>query len=475
MNKSETFDCCIVGAGPAGYVAAISAAQKGLKVALIEESYLGGTCLNVGCIPTKSFASSATALSTIKEAASFGIDLSCCAKVNLEKLVFQKQQLLMKMRSSLQTLITANAVTLFPGRACFTSSNSLKVSGQNATLELSFSTAVVATGSRPASLSSLPVDGESIFDSTSILELKKMPKTMIVVGGGYIGCEFASIFASFGCNVTIIEALDSLIAPQGKSLSSALTDSFIRSGITLLMNKKVVSSSKKSGCVEVTLDDGSTVSADIVLVAVGRVSVADSVAPQMAGLALTPRGTFFTNDFLQTNKEHIFAIGDCNGRSFLAHAASHQGVVAAENAAAFVQKAPISHAIDLTKVPGVIFTHPEIAFVGLTLEQASLITKAKSAKFPMAALGKAQVNYAPEGYFEFVYRESDGRILGAFVVGKEASSLIGEGVVAVCQGLSLADIKETIHPHPTLCEGFHEAALVGLGEPLHIFKEKKSL
>lgn len=474
MDKRLSFDVCIIGAGPGGYVAAIFAARQGMKVALIEEKALGGTCLNVGCIPTKTMASSADLLHAMGKAADFGIDCKAKATVNLASLISRKDKLIEKMQGNLAMLIKSNGVVLIEGKATFDDPYTLRVKGGDTTI-LSTKTVIIATGSHPSSLPHLPVDGNWICDSTALLTRKNLPSHLIVVGGGYIGCEFASIFSEFGSKVTIVEAMDRIIPLQSAPLSKALTHAFEKAGITLLTGRKVISSSKKESSVLLTLDDQSTLEGDCVLVAVGRAANTHSLQLEKACVFQDKRGFITVGEDLRTNQNHIFAIGDCNGRLLLAHAASHQGIVAAENAAALVGGSALERKMDMSAVPAVIFTHPEIAWVGLSLEEAEKAGyQAAACRFPMGNLGKSQVNLADEGYFELVYQKNDGRILGGFVVGKEASSLIGEALTAVHHGLSLKDLENMIHPHPTLTEGFHETAALGLGHPIHTLKKGSS-
>lgn len=460
MGKIEEFDIAIIGAGPGGYVAAIKAAQQNKSVALIEKNELGGTCLNCGCIPTKTLIANAEILHKVKEAENFGIQVGNVS-FDYSKMKARKDSVVQGIRKSLEGLLKSNKITIFKGVAKFQDIKTLKVEGEQNVL-LSAKKIIIASGSTTLDIKAFPCDHDKILNSTSALELTSLPKSIAIIGGGYIGCEFASLFAQLGVKVTILEALDKIVAMQGKTISDFLTDSFKKDGITIQTNVMVTSIEKGKDGVVVHLKDGSTVSAEKALVAIGRKIVADTMDIQKAGLTLTEKGTLAVDSKMQTEVPGIYAIGDVTGRAMLAHVASHQGIVAATNA--FGGQAHMHyHAI-----PAVIFTHPEIATVGMTQEEA---VKAghnpKVGMFPLKALGKAQATRETEGFVQILSHPKTKEILGAQAIGHGASNIIAEMALAIQNELTLDCVIDTVHAHPTIAESWLEAALLANDAPIH--------
>ncbi len=460
MTERKKHDIAIIGSGPGGYVAAIKAAQMGKSVALIDKGLLGGCCLNVGCIPTKTLLSNSAVLEKIRHAKDFGISVG---KIEFDyaQMKERKDSVISKIRTSLEGLIKNNKITIYRGAASFQSPYELKISGQD-NLFLSAEKIIIATGSIPLDIKAFPCDHERILNSTSILELTKLPKSLAIVGGGYIGCEFASLFAELGVKVTILEALPTILATQGPQIAQYMTKAFQSRGIEIIANVAVKSLENKKSHVLVTLGDGHHFDADIALVAVGRKIYTEGLGLDKAGLSVTDRGALETNSRMQTQVPDIYAIGDVTGKWMLAHVASHQGIVAASNAAG------VGMQIHYEAVPAVVFTSPEIATVGLTLEQA----KEKgydpvSGQFPFMALGKAQASMDVEGFAQVISDRKTKQILGAQVIGHEASNLIAEMALAIQNELTLDCIIETIHAHPTIAESWLEAALIADGTPIH--------
>jgi len=460
MDKRQ-FDLAVIGAGPGGYIAAIKASQMGKKVVLIEKGLLGGTCLNVGCIPTKTLISHAHVLHMVKNATHFGIDVKGF-EVDYSKSVKRKDEVIDKIRKSLEGLIKANQIEIVLGAAEFVSPFEIKVKGDNPCL-ISTSKVIIATGSEPMKLSSITPDHKQIFNSTSVLSLKTLPKTLAIIGGGYIGCEFAALFREYGVEVTIIEALDALVQAQGKSVSEALTTAMSKRGVQVKTKCALEGYEKQADGVVLKLANGETLKTEMVLVSVGRSVFTEGLGLEKTGIACGSRGEILVNDSMETSVKGIFAIGDVTGKSMLAHVASHQGVVAASTASG------VPSIMHYEAVPAVIFTDPEIATVGLTLEQAQAKgLEAKVGKFPFLALGKSQASMQTEGFAQLVVEAKSGRILGAQIVGYEASNLIAEVAIAIQNELTVESIAETIHAHPTLAEALHEAALMALDMPLHL-------
>lgn len=455
------FDIAVIGAGPGGYVAAIKASQLGKKVCLIEKGPLGGTCLNVGCIPTKTLISNAHVLHMIKNASHFGIDVKGF-DVDYSKSVKRKDDVIDKIRRGLEGLIKANQIEIIHGSAEFVSPFEIKVKSDNPKL-IKAAKVIIASGSEPMKLSSIEPDHKQIFNSTSILSMTHLPKSLAIIGGGYIGCEFAALFREYGVEVTIIEALDSIVMAQGKAVSEALTTAMTRRGVHLKVKQPLASYEKHADHVMLKLQDGSEVKAENVLVSVGRSVYTEGLALDKTGIACGQRGEILVDDHMETSVKGVYAIGDVTGKYMLAHVASHQGVVAALCASGKPTK------MHYNAVPAVIFTDPEIGTVGMTLEAALAAgIDAKVGKFPFQALGKSQAAMQTEGFAQIVVEAKTGRILGAQIVGHEASNLIAEIALAIQNELTVESISETIHAHPTVAEAWHEAALLAQDMPLHM-------
>lgn len=466
MEKKK-FDIAILGAGPGGYVAAIRAAQRGLTVALIESREMGGTCLNRGCIPSKALIANAEVLRKIKNASQYGITVG---EVSFDYALMKtrKDQVVDKIRRGLEGLIASNHITVFHGFGKFISPHELKVVGKDEAL-IESAHIIIATGSEPRELPSFPFDYQVIHDSTSLLEITKLPRKLIIVGGGVIGCEFACLHAELGVDVTIIELLPAIISTEGKNISEVLAASMKRKGIKIETNVAISKIDKTETGAKVTLTDNRFLDADMVLISVGRKMNTDQINLDKTGVIVEKNGTIPTTDSMQTNIPHIFAIGDITGKWILAHVASHQGLIAADNAAGHFSK------MNYNAVPSVIFTHPEIGTIGLTLERA--IEKGYDAtlgKFPFQALGKSQATLETEGFAQIVVDKKNGQILGAQVIGHSASTLVAEMTVAISNELTVESIGDTIHAHPTIAEAWLEAALFASDMPLHLPPKKKN-
>ena len=374
MEKQQ-FDCTVIGGGPGGYVAAIRAAQLGLKTALIEVFEMGGTCLNRGCIPSKALIANAGLYRKIQTANQWGISIGDVS-MNYAEMNKRKDLIVQKTRRGLEGLIATNKITVFEGFGKFLTPYEIKVMGkENALLEAKSS--IIATGSEPRELPHIPFDYKRIHDSTSLLNITQLPKKMIVIGGGVIGCEFASLYNTLGVDVTIIELLPSIITTEGENISETLLKSFKKQGIEVKTNASIQKVDAREHGVIAQLEDGRTFDADIALVSVGRKFNTSDIGLEKTGIITEKDGSIATNEKMQTNVAHLYAIGDITGKWLLAHVASHQGMVAADTIAGRE-----SH-ICYKAVPSVIFTHPEIGTTGLTLEQAKADGyKASIGKFP---------------------------------------------------------------------------------------------
>jgi dihydrolipoamide dehydrogenase len=459
MEKKK-YDLAIFGAGPGGYVAAIKAAQNGKKVCLIEKGHLGGTCLNVGCIPTKTLISNAQVLEKMKKANEFGISTGPIS-FDFSKMKKRKDSVVDKIRKSLEGLLLANQITILRGAGEFLSPREIKVKGHDNALIYAEHT-IIATGSEPLDIPSLPCDHRRILNSSSILELTELPKTLAVIGGGYIGCEFASLYAELGVKVIILEALPSIVSFQGKEISDTLTRAFVKKGIDVQTNVFVEGIDEISNGLMIRLKDKDPIPCDMALISIGRKIASEGIGLEKAGVKVGEKGTIVVNDKMETNVPGIYAIGDVTGKFLLAHVASHQGIVAAMNAMG--QEAEMHY----EAIPTVIFTLPEIATVGMTLEQAQQAGfSATTGRFPFQALGKSIAAHDTEGFAQVISDKKTGRILGAQVVGHEASTLVSEMALAIANELTLECVMDTVHAHPTIAEAWLEAALLAHGTPIH--------
>ncbi len=460
MAERKKHDVAVIGSGPGGYVAAIRAAQLGKSVALIEKELLGGCCLNVGCIPTKTLLSSAGVLHQVKRAKDFGIQVGHVS-FHYDQMKKRKDQVVGKIRTSLEGLIRSNKITIYRGMASFESPKLLKVMGQDS-LYIEAEKIIIATGSVPLDVKAFPCDHDRILNSTSILELTEIPKSLAIVGGGYIGCEFASLFAELGVKVTILEAMPTILTAQGTQIAQFMTKAFTAKGVDIHANVMVKGIENQKSHVQITFTDGKRMEADFALVSIGRRVYTEGLNLEKAGIKLAEKGYIETNERMETEVRGIYAIGDVTGKWMLAHVASHQGMVAASNAC------DIDEAIHYEAVPAVVFTSPEIATVGLTLEQAQKAGfDAVSGSYPFMALGKAQASMDTEGFAQVISEKKTGQILGACVIGHEASNLIAEMALAIQNELTLESVMETIHAHPTLAEAWHEAALIANETPIN--------
>ncbi len=463
--EKEKFDAAVIGSGPGGYVAAIRLAQRGRKVALIEEREAGGTCLNRGCIPSKALIASSEVVRSLKGAASHGISVSDYV-INYAAMKERKDKVVERLRRGLEGLFASNQITFFKGRGKLTSKTEIKILGPEKLIEAE--KIILATGSEPFSLPSLVCDYKQVHDSTSLLEMTVLPKKLLIVGGGIIGCEFASLYNALGVQVTVIELLPRILSTEGKEISDAILLAFKKQGIQVEVNARVLSSSKNASGVTLKLEDSREFEGDAVLVSVGRKLNSADVGLEKAGVAVDAKGAIVVDNQMRTSVDNIYAIGDVTGKWLLAHVASHQGIVAADNASGH----PCT--MHYNAVPSVIFTHPEVGTVGMTLEKAlEAGHDAKIGKFPFQALGRAQATQETDGFAQVVIDKKTGEILGAQVVGASASTLIAEMTLAISSELVADSIANTIHAHPTMSEAWQEAALASLGMVLHLPKQAR--
>jgi dihydrolipoamide dehydrogenase len=454
----KQFKVAVLGGGPGGYVAAIRAALGGATVALIEGGNVGGTCLNVGCIPTKTLLAGAEMLHKVRKAEEFGISVGNVS-FDYAKMEQRKDAVVTKIRKSLEGLIAAHKVTIVKGYGRLISPNQIKVGDEIIEAEK----IIIATGSEPRNMPAFPFDGKKVHSSTTILDLTELPKSLAIIGGGVIGAEFASLFAEFGVAVHIIEMLPTIVATEGKAVAAALTAAFQKKGIKITTDAMVESLDTSREGVVVHLKGKEPLTAEMALVAVGRKLNTENIGLDKAGVYVDERGVIPVNDMMETNVSHIYAIGDITAKWMLAHVASHQGIVAAQNAVG-----EMSH-MHYEAVPSVVYTHPETATVGYTLEKAlEKGYKAVVGKFPFVALGKSQAAIETDGFAQVIIDKDTHAILGAQVVGHEASSLVAQMALAIQNEITIEGITDTIHAHPTIAEAWLEAALIAMETPIHL-------
>lgn len=464
MSKAESFDLAVIGAGPGGYVAAIHAARVGLKVAIIEkDSRLGGTCLLRGCIPTKALLHSADLYSELKDGEEHGV-LAKEVTLAFDKVMARKNKIVTKNAKGVEFLMKKNKITVFSGFGRLEGKGKVAVDlDKGGTQVLEVKNVIIATGSVPRSLPGVSVDGKRIITSDELLELKELPKSMLVLGAGAVGVEFASIFNRFGTECTVIEMLPRLLPIEDEEISEVLEKSFRRQRIktatsTKLENVRVTETGVAADGVN---DKGerTTFEADMLLIAIGRRPVSDGIGLDGTGVKVD-RGYIQVNEFLRTDEPGIYAIGDVIPTPWLAHVASHEGIVAVDH---MTGRHP--HPIDYERgVPGVTFCYPEVGSVGLTERKA--IEKGydvKVGRFPWSANGKANILGNTTGLVKVVTDAKYGEILGVHIVGPSATELIAGAGVAISHEATAESIFATIHAHPTLSEAFMEAAADAIG------------
>jgi dihydrolipoamide dehydrogenase len=464
-DKSGRYDLVVIGAGPGGYVAAIRAAQLGMKTAVVEKDRAGGVCLNWGCIPSKAILTSAELYEDLKEGERYGIKVQGMS-VEYAQVIRRSREVADRLAKGVEFLLRKNKVQLIMGTGRLDGPNRVVVeaSGQ-AARELEAAHILIATGSKERTLPGLEVDGKRILTSYEALVDAEMPKDILIVGGGAIGCEFAYVYAAFGSRVTVVEMEKQLLPGVDAEVAQELEKAFKKKGIEVLTGTKYHGAEKFPGRVEVALDhngDIKTRTANKVLVAVGRVPLSAGLGLEAIGVELD-RGFIKVNEHMQTSCATVYAIGDVNGPPLLAHAASEEGIAAVEHMAGKREKG-----IDHRKIPACVYCQPEVAMIGLTEEQA----KAKGyevsvGKFPFMASGKAIARGHDEGFVKLVVDKEYGEILGCHIIGHGATDLIAEIGLARTLEATTAELAGTVHAHPTLSEAIMEAALNAEGRGIN--------
>ena len=475
-QATHTTDVVVIGGGPGGYTAAFLAADRGMSVTLVDEAPRpGGVCLYRGCMPSKALLHAAKVVNDARQASVFGVSFGS-PSIDVDRLRGWKDDVVSKLTGGLAQLTKQRGITYLQGRATFADAQTLAVdikTDTDSSAVVCFRHAIVATGSRPSKPEALSFDDPRVLDSTSALELQEIPSSLLVVGGGYIGLELGTVYAALGSAVTVVELTKSLLPGADADLVRVLERSVGRVVEAIHLETEVAGLTAAPGGIDVSLRDMNggvrTEQFKKVLIAVGRQPNSDCVGLQNTAVSRDGKGFIVTDAQCQTAEKSIFAIGDVSGEPMLAHKGFAEARVAVEaiggQKAVFAPKA----------IPAVVFTDPEVAWCGLTEDEATTTgRKVAVAKFPWGASGRALTLSRPEGFTKLVVDPENEQILGVGIVGVGAGELIAEGVVAIEMGMTVSDMRMSIHPHPTVSETFGEAAELFLGECTHVYKPKKS-
>ena len=455
---SEKFDVTVIGGGPGGYVCAIRLSQLGLKTACIEfRGSLGGTCLNVGCIPSKNLLNFSENFHRAKNFTNIGIEVGE-VKLNLSKMMKNKDKAVADLTKGIEFLFKKNKVTYFKGKGSFKSSNEISILADNKETVIQTDKTIISTGSEPVSIPGIDFDEEKILSSTGALSISKLPKKMIIVGGGYIGLEMGSVWSRLGTQVEVVEYLDHITPGMDKEISKEFEKILKKQGIKFHLNTKVEKINKNKNGVSInTLDKSNkknTIEADVVLISVGRRPFTKYLNLEKIGVQTDKKGMVKVNKSFETNIKNIYAIGDVIDGPMLAHKAEEEGIAVAEIIAG--QSGHVNYDI----IPGVIYTTPEVAYVGKTEEQLKVNkTNYKVGKFPFLANSRAKAINEPEGFVKILADTKTDKVLGVHIIGPHAGEMIAEMSVAMEFGASSEDIARTCHAHPTFSEAIKEAAL----------------
>ena len=466
---SEKFDIIIIGAGPGGYVAAIKAGQAGKKVACIDKAQLGGICLNWGCIPTKAFLKSAEVFNSMKHAKDYGLSVTN-PKADLGAIIDRSRKVSSTMVGGIEFLFKKNGVTHIGGTAKIIASNLVEVTDGNGDVSLiETEKVIVSTGASPVSLPFAQVDGTNIISYRQALELREQPKKMLVIGAGAIGVEFSYFFNSIGTEIHLVEMADQLLPVEDEDSSKVLAREFKKQGIKVYTGSKTKSVEVvKKGKIKVVVENAKgkevTIEVDRVLSAVGMKANTAGIGLDQAGVKLDERGNILVNEYQQTSNPSIYAIGDCAGKQMLAHKASVEGEVAVAHICG-----EDVHGVDYGQIPGCTYCQPQVAGVGLTEKNAKAAGyDIKVGKFPFTASGKAHGVGHPEGMVKLIFDASKEAIIGAHIVGYDATEMIAELGLAMKLEATWEEIAHTVHAHPTLSEATMEAAFDSVGKAIHI-------
>ena len=468
---AEQTDLLILGGGTGGYIAAIRAAQKGLNVTVVEKNKIGGTCLHSGCIPTKALLRSAEVFDTIKSAEMFGIETDNKQVANFKKIQERKQSIIDQLHGGVQGLMKKNKIKVLEGEGAILGpsifspvSGAVAVTFNDKSKEEEIivpKNVIISTGSTPRSLPNLPLDEENILSSDGMLQLEELPKSIVIVGGGVIGVEWASLLNSLGVEVTIVEFLDRLLINESSTISRQLKKSLEAKGIKILLGSKVESADIKKGKVDVSIEGQDKLTVDKVMVAIGRTPNVNGFGLQNTSVKYSDKG-IEVNEFYQTTEDHIYAIGDCIDTMQLAHVAMKEGELAVAH-----MLGETIEPLNYTNVPRGVYTNPEVASVGYVKDNVPEGKKVKVGTFNFTGNGKALVYGAKEGFVEVIRDLETDDLLGVSIIGPHATDLISEASTSIYLDATPLEIGEAIHPHPTLTEVIQEAALDTYGIAIH--------
>jgi len=452
----KKYDLVILGSGPGGYVAALYAAKKGRTVCVIEKDQVGGACLNRGCIPTKVMLHAASVLRQIKTAGKYGIEIKEYT-LQFSALAASRDAIVNRLRNGIVSLFTSRSIMCISGRGSLKETGCVEVNGE----EIRSDNIIIATGSRPLELPSLTYDGSAVVSSDDALTFKDVPRRLLIVGGGVIGCEFAQIFSAFGSKVTIVELREQILPEFDREIARRLSSYLKKDGISVLTSLKVDKIDRQKEALIARISDGKSVEADKILVSVGRSPNTEEIGLERLGIRCNGR-KISVDRTMSTNVRGVWAIGDiADGGPMLAHAASYEGIVACD---AMLGE---ERAIDYSVIPNCVYTEPGIATVGMGEEEAKKRSgEVRVAKFPFTASGKANVIGKTEGFIK-VIGDRTGKIMGIEIFGSDAHELIGEASLALSLGANVEDLARTVHCHPTLSEIFQDVAHSFLGTPIH--------
>jgi dihydrolipoamide dehydrogenase len=470
---AKEFDVCVIGTGPGGYVAAIRASQLGFKTAVVEKRFLGGVCLNIGCIPTKALLRSAEVYESISHAADYGIDVKGFS-ANFEGMVKRSRGVADKMSKGVQFLMKANKIEVLNGTGVFKSSKELAVNDDKGK-EVETVKAkhfIIATGARPRELPNLKIDGEMIIDSEKAMQLEKQPKKMVIIGAGAIGVEFAYFYNSIGTEVTIVEMMKTLVPVEDEDVGKELGKFYKKKGMNIMTESTVEKVEKKGKGVKVTVKTKKgeeVVEADVVLSAVGVTGNVENLGLDKAGVKHEKGAIKVDRKTYKTDADNIYAIGDVIGAPWLAHKASHEAIVLVEQLAGMKP-----HPINYSNIPGCTYCEPQVASVGMTEKQAKEEGyDVMVGKFPFSASGKATGLGHEEGFVKVVFDSKYGEWLGCHMIGSHVTELIAEAVVARDLETTGHEIISAVHPHPTMSEAVMEAVAEAYGEGVHLGSKPK--
>jgi len=465
--STQTYDVVVIGSGPGGYVAAIRAAQLGLKAAVVERAELGGICLNWGCIPTKALLRSAEIYHNMQRAEEFGLAAENVT-FNPEKIVERSRTVAKQLSNGIKMLLKKNKVETLIGEGRLVGQGKVSVTNGSDTKEISAKNIILATGARARTLPGLEPDGEIVWSYREAMVPKTMPKSLLVIGSGAIGIEFASFYNTFGAEVTVVELMDRVLPVEDAEISTFAAKTFKKQGMTLLTGAKVIGLKKTKSGAEATIElpGGKTdiVRVEKVISAVGITGNIEDIGLESLGIK-TDRGHVVVNEWCETGVEGIYAIGDLVGPPWLAHKASHEGVLVAERIAGIKGV----HPMNTDNIPGCTYCHPQVASVGMTEAKAKEAGyEIKVGRFPFIGNGKAIALGEPEGLIKTIFDAKTGELLGAHMVGAEVTELIQGYTLARQLETTEADLMATVFPHPTLSEMMHESVLDAYGRALHI-------